>query len=187
LEYPARYARVSTIEKGQNPLVQLSELRLYAKQRNWEIVREFTDTVSGKRSKRPGLDALMDLVRKRKVQVVLIIRLSRLGRSLPHLISVVSELEHYGVNLVSVNEAIELESPNGRLLFHPNVSERDWRTYVHKGRHIGRPLTINPTTIVKVHEIKARGASLRMISRALNISRSAAYKIISAHQVTYRP
>lgn len=189
------YSRISTSDKGQNCEVQLAELRTYCRTRNWDIVAEFADTMSGKQSKRPQLEAMMQLVRQRRIQVVAIIRLSRLGRSVPHLITVVSEFDNYGVRLVSVNESIDLTTPNGRLQFHlfsafaqfeaDLISERIRAGLAFaksKGIRIGRRPTVTPAIIGSILQRSAQGDSLRIIAQALGISRSAVHKIVSTNR-----
>lgn len=76
----AIYARVST-NNGQNPEMQLAELRTYCERRGWEIVGEFVDVgVSGAKERRPGLDRLLTLCRKRSVDAVVVYRYDRCAR-----------------------------------------------------------------------------------------------------------
>jgi len=78
----ALYARVSTVS-GQNPEMQLAELREYAGRRGWEIVEEFTDQgISGCRESRPALNRLMSDACRRKFDAVLVWKIDRFGRSL---------------------------------------------------------------------------------------------------------
>ena len=74
------YARVSTADGRQDVEVQLSELKAYCKLREWEIITEFADTISGKSSKRPHLDAMVKLIQTGAADAVVIVRLSRLGQ-----------------------------------------------------------------------------------------------------------
>ena len=76
----------------------------------------FTDTASGAKAARPGLDEALSYARKGDVLVVW--RLDRLGRSLPELVKIVGELEAAGVGFESVTERIETSSAAGRLVFH---------------------------------------------------------------------
>jgi len=84
------YARVST-NNGQDPKVQLRELREYCQRRGFEIAEEFVDKgISGSRERRPALDKLMVSCRKRLLDVVVVYRYDRFVRSLrqlsvPHL------------------------------------------------------------------------------------------------------
>lgn len=76
----AIYARVSTTNHGQDVGLQTRELRQFAEARGWTIVGEFVDSgVSGSRDRRPQLDVLMDLARRRKVDVILTWKLDRVG------------------------------------------------------------------------------------------------------------
>jgi DNA invertase Pin-like site-specific DNA recombinase len=81
------YARVST--DAQNHDSQLAELRSYCERRGWTNVQEITDVVSGATRSRKGLDQLMPLVRRGKVDVVIAYKLDRIGRSLSHLAQLV--------------------------------------------------------------------------------------------------
>ena len=92
------YCRVST--DAQNHGAQLAELRSYCADRKWTNVEEIVDTISGSTSSRKGLDRLMSLVRRGKVASVVCYKLDRLGRSLAHLVQVVTELNNHGVALV---------------------------------------------------------------------------------------
>lgn len=187
----ALYCRVSTSDGRQDVQVQLMELRNYCKVREWEICGEFCDTLSGKSAKRPQLDAMMKLVRHRRFQAIVIIRLSRLGRSVPHLVAVVSELENFGVKLISLHEAIDLSSPNGKLMFHifsalsqfevELVSERIRSGLAYAkfcNRPIGRPRTINSEIVTNVIKMRAAGQSIRAIAKSLNISSAATHKLV---------
>src|SRR5882724_982367 len=78
----AIYARVST-SNGQNPEMQLEELRTYCKRRGWEMAGEYTDAgVSGAKEHRPALDRLLITCRKRQVDAVVVYRYDRFARSL---------------------------------------------------------------------------------------------------------
>ena len=114
----ALYARVSTKDKGQDPELQLSELREYAKARGWQITGEFVDAgVSGTKDSRPQLDAMMRLAKARKIDVIAVWKLDRFGRSLKHLVDAVAELTALGVAFVSLRDSIDLSTPQGKLMF----------------------------------------------------------------------
>jgi DNA invertase Pin-like site-specific DNA recombinase len=76
----------------------------------------FTDTRSGARSDRPGLAQALAYVRPADTLVVW--RLDRLGRSLPHLIETITALEGRGIGFRSLTEAIDTTSSGGKLIFH---------------------------------------------------------------------
>jgi DNA invertase Pin-like site-specific DNA recombinase len=112
----ALYARVSTLD--QEPDNQLRELQHFADARGWQS-RAFVDRgVSGKKEKRPALDALLADARRRHVDVVVCWRLDRLGRSLKHLVLVLDELQALGVAFVSLAEGIDCTTPAGKLQMH---------------------------------------------------------------------
>ena len=78
--------------------------------------RVFVDTISGSLEHRPELDTLLDQIRPGDTLVVW--RLDRLGRSLRHLIEVVTALDERGVGFRSLREALDTTTPGGRLVFH---------------------------------------------------------------------
>ena len=108
IEMKIGYARVSTLDQSLDP--QVDEL----KENGCEKI--FTDIVSGAKSERPGLAALKAHVRSG--DIVVVVRLDRLGRNLKDLISVVEEFEQQGVQFISLHEKIETTSSSGRLIFH---------------------------------------------------------------------
>jgi len=114
----AIYARVSTKNGNQNPELQLTELRDYARARGWEVAGEFVDVgVSGAKDSRPQLDAMMKLAKARKVDAVVVWKLDRFGRSLRHLVNALAELEALGVAFISLRDSIDLSTPQGKLMF----------------------------------------------------------------------
>jgi DNA invertase Pin-like site-specific DNA recombinase len=114
----ALYARVSTKDKGQNPELQLSELRQYAQARGWQVVGEFVDVgVSGSKDSRPKLDEMMRLAKARKLDAIAVWKLDRFGRSLRHLVDAMAELEAVGVAFISLRDAIDMTTPQGKLMF----------------------------------------------------------------------
>jgi DNA invertase Pin-like site-specific DNA recombinase len=110
------YARVSTTD--QVPENQLAVLRAFAEARGWAFT-EYTDHgVSGAKTTRPALDALLAAARARRLDVVLTTKLDRLARSTRHLVGLAAELEALGVDLVVTDQAIDTTTPAGRLMFH---------------------------------------------------------------------
>src|SRR5580704_15685692 len=93
----AVYARVSTRDKGQDPEMQLTELREFVAKRGWQLAGEFVDVgVSGSKDSRPQLDAMMRLAKARKLDVIVVWKLDRFGRSLRHLVDALAELQAVG-------------------------------------------------------------------------------------------
>ena len=110
----AIYTRVSTAD--QHPETQLYDLREMAKQRGFEIVHEYSDVISGAKSKRPGLDHLMADARRRRFDVVLVAAFDRVARSVRHFLEVLDELNHLGIEFVSFRENIDTGGPLGRAM-----------------------------------------------------------------------
>jgi len=98
------YARVSTQDQHTIPL-QLRAMREYATTRGWTIVMQVKEVGSGT-SARELRQKLLDAARRREIDIVLVWRLDRWGRSLPDLISTMEELNHLGVGFVSLTEAL---------------------------------------------------------------------------------
>jgi DNA invertase Pin-like site-specific DNA recombinase len=111
----AIYARVST--RDQEPKTQLRELGSYAKRRQLRVVYELVDRESGANEKRPQLDKLMDLARKRKVDVVLAWKFDRFARSTKHLVTALEEFRELGIDFISYTENVDTSTPAGKALF----------------------------------------------------------------------
>src|ERR1035438_821760 len=107
----ALYARVSTRDKGQDPEMQLAELREFAAKRGWQVVGEFVDVgVSGSKESRPQLDAMLRLATARKLDVIAVWKLDRFGRSLRHLVDELAELKAVGCAFVSLRDNLDLST-----------------------------------------------------------------------------
>lgn len=115
----ALYARVSTLDKGQNPEVQLAELRGWAARMGYKIVAEYVDHLSGKNTKRPQLQKLMkDAVKGlRDIDVIVVWKLDRFGRSQRDLINLVEELQAAKVGFISYTENFDLTTTMGKAMF----------------------------------------------------------------------
>jgi predicted site-specific integrase-resolvase len=105
----AIYARVSTGD--QHLETQLLDLREMAKQRGCEIVQEFTDIISGSKSRRPGLDQLMSDARRHRFDIVLVAAFDRIARNVRHFLDVLDELNHLGIEFVSKRENVDTSGP----------------------------------------------------------------------------
>jgi DNA invertase Pin-like site-specific DNA recombinase len=113
----ALYARVST-HAGQNPEMQLAELREYCARRGWDIVGEYVDAgVSGARERRPELDRMLATCRRRQIDAVVVYRYDRFARSLRQLVNALEDFRALGIEFVSIHEGVDTSTPNGRLVF----------------------------------------------------------------------
>ena len=114
----AIYARVSTVGNGQDPMVQIRELREYCERRGWHVVAEYVDLgISGAKDRRPQLDRLMADARRRKFDVVAVWRFDRFARSVRHLLRALDEFQALRIEFVSLGEAIDTLTPSGRMTF----------------------------------------------------------------------
>ncbi len=113
----AIYARVSTFDKGQDPETQLLQLREYAQRRGFDVAGEYVDYATGTNEERANYQRLLDDVRKRKVDVVLVWRYDRFARSTQALINALNEFRDLGVDFISYQENIDTTTPQGELIF----------------------------------------------------------------------
>src|SRR5438105_6547517 len=178
----AIYARVSTLT-GQSPQMQLDVLREYAARRELEVVAEFVDHgVSGARDHRPELDRLMSGARQRAFDVVLVYRFDRFARGVRHLVGALDEFQALGVDFVSYSESLDTSTPMGRAMFsiiaalaelERNIvvqrSVEGQRRARARGTHVGRPR--RAVDEARVTQLRAGGASVRAVARALGVSR----------------
>lgn len=178
--YKVGYARVSTLE--QDPALQQDALTAAG------CHRVFTDTASGALRHRPALDALLEQLRSGDVVVVW--RLDRLGRSLRHLIEIVTELEARGVGFVSLTESIDTSTPGGRLIFHLFGALAEFeralireRTHAGlaaaraRGRRGGRPTVWTPEKLQLAKDLhEGKEHDITTIAKVLGVSRASLYR-----------
>jgi DNA invertase Pin-like site-specific DNA recombinase len=184
----AIYARVSTFE--QHVENQLQELRTYCERRGWAVT-EFVDRgVSGAKDRRPALDEMLKLAKRRKFDVLVCWRLDRLGRNLRHLILLLDELHALGVAFVSLSEGIDATTPAGRLQLHvlgaiaeferARIQERvraGMKRARAQGKQLGRPRKRpGETRLAEVAHLPIREAA-----QLLGVSRSTVQRLRSRH------
>jgi DNA invertase Pin-like site-specific DNA recombinase len=172
----ALYARVSTLN-NQDPEMQLSELREYARHRDLQITEEYIDQgVSGCKESRPALNRLMADACRRRFDAILVWKIDRFGRSLKHLVNSLAELAALGVAFISLRDNLDLSTPSGRLMFQiigamaeferALIQERvraGLRNARAKGKRLGRPrVTVDASRIA----LCVRRAGLGRRSRA---------------------
>jgi putative DNA-invertase from lambdoid prophage Rac len=114
----ALYARVSTLDKGQDPEMQLRELRAHATAQNLTVFAEYLDHgVSGSKASRPALDRMMEDARLSKFDAVLVWKLDRFSRSLKHMIISLDVLAKTGVGFISLRDNLDFSTAAGRAMF----------------------------------------------------------------------
>lgn len=188
----AIYARVSTHDKGQDTELQLQPLREYADKRGFNISREYVDNgVSGIKDKRPQLDLLMDAARKRQIDIILVWKLDRFGRSLKQLVMTLDELTSLGIGFISYQDNLDLTTAQGRLMFHIIASMSEFERELtrervkagldnakRKGKALGRK-PIVPVITESIIDLRKKGGSYRSISKKLGISLGSVHKTLS--------
>lgn len=154
-------------------------------------MRVFIDQASGAKADRPQLTAALDYLNAGDTLVVW--RLDRLGRSLPHLVEVVRSLGDSRVEFRSLTEAIDTTTPAGRLLFHVAAAfaefERDLiqeRTRAglaaarDAGRFGGRPTVVTPDKLAAAHALLARKKTHAEAAAAIGVSLSSLKRALKA-------
>jgi len=184
------YARVSTNDQQTIPL-QIRALREYANRRGWTVALQVREVGSGA-AKREAREKLLEAARRREIDVVLVWRLDRWGRSVTDLLATLQELEHLGVGFVSLTEALDLTTPAGRAMagllaifaeFEREIlRERTRAGLAHarqNGQRLGRPITAGLHTD-QVQKLYRAGVSKAEIARRLQIGRTSVRRILGA-------
>lgn len=184
------YARVSTQDQQTVPL-QTRAMRDYAARRGWTIVMQVKEIGSGA-SERERREKLLEAARRREIDVVLVWRLDRWGRSVTDLLATLQELEHLGVGFVSLTEALDLATPAGRAMagllavfaeFEREIlRERVRAGLAHarqNGQRLGRPMTaaLHADQVRKFHRA---GISKAEIARRVQIGRTSVRRILAS-------
>ena len=182
------YARVSTIDQQTLPM-QLRAMREYAARRGWTITLQVREVNSGAARREPR-EKVLEAARRREIDLVLVWRLDRWGRSVTDLLATLQELEHLGVGFVSLTEALDLTTPAGRAMagllavfaaFEREIlQERTKAGLAHarqNGKQLGRPMTagLQAAEIRKLHHA---GVAKAEIARRLKIGRTSVRRIL---------
>ena len=174
------YARVSTAEQTTDN--QTLELQKVAKRNGWALEAVFEDTISkGAKTERPALQRLLQGVIRKEFDVVMVWDVSRLGRSLKHLVTLLEDFHAKGVNLYFHQQGIDTTTPSGKMMFQMcGVFAEFERSMIQErvkagiqrakaqGKKLGRP-TVPPITIRKIQNLRASGLSLRAISKRTGV------------------
>ena len=182
------YARVSTQDQQTLPM-QNRALREYAARRGWTIAMQVKEVGSGA-AQRQRREELMLAARRRELDVVVVWRLDRWGRSVTDLLATLQELEHLGVGFVSLTEALDLTTPAGRAMaallavfaaFEREIlGERVRAGLDHarqNGKRLGRPATAT-LYADRVGKLRRSGLSKSEIARRLQIGRTSMRRIL---------
>jgi DNA invertase Pin-like site-specific DNA recombinase len=182
------YARVSTQDQQTLPM-QNRAMRDYAVRRGWIIAMQMKEVGSGA-TQRQLREKLLEAARRREIDVVLVWRLDRWGRSVTDLLSTLQELEHLGVGFVSLTEALDLTTPAGRAMaallsvfaeFEREIlRERVRAGLAHarlNGKRLGRPATAAQHAD-QIRKLRRSGLSKSEIARRLQIGRTSVRRIL---------
>jgi DNA invertase Pin-like site-specific DNA recombinase len=186
------YARVSTNDQQTIPL-QMRALREYAARRGWTVAMQVREIGSGA-SARELREKIVEAARRRQIDVVLVWRLDRWGRSVTDLLATLQELEHLGVGFVSLTEALDLTTPAGRAMagllavfaeFEREIlRERVRAGLAHarrNGKRLGRPSTA-AAHASEVGGLYRQGVSKSEIARRLQIGRTSVRRILTGKE-----
>ena len=187
----AIYARVSTINHGQDVTLQTRELQQFAEARGWHVAGTYIDDgVSGAKDSRPDLNRLMADAHKRCFDVVAVWRFDRFARSVSHLLRALETFSALGIAFVSLSEQMDTTTPTGKMVFtvlgavaeleRSLIAERvraGLRNARAKGTRLGRPRII--VDVSRVLGLRAEGQTVREIAEALGISRSLVHKTLA--------
>jgi DNA invertase Pin-like site-specific DNA recombinase len=177
------YARVSTAD--QNPALQLDALKAAG------CEKLFTDEASGSTTTRP---ALTKALAKLQVGDVLVVwRLDRLGRSLSHLIQLTTELAAKGIGFLSLSEAIDTTSAQGKLLLHMLGALAEFERSLiiertraglaaakHRGVKLGRKAKLSAAQVKHARKLLAGDERPDQVAASLGVSRATLYRALAA-------
>ena len=185
----ALYARVSTHDQQTLPL-QIRAMRQYAAKRGWTIATQIKEVGSGA-SQRELRETLLASARRRVIDVVLVWRLDRWGRSVADLVSTLQELQHLGVGFVSLTEALDLTTPAGRAMagllavfaeFEREILRERVRAGLNHARQQGKRLGRPPSAALKAAEARKlhrQGISKSEIAHQLEIGRTSVRRLLA--------
>ena len=158
------------------------ELSKVAERNGWEITEVFEDTISGAKTKRPALERLLKGVIRKEFDVVMVWDVSRLGRSLKHLVTLLEDFHAKGVNLYFHQQGLDTTTPSGKMMYQMcGVFAEFERSMIQErvkaglarakaqGKTLGRP-TVPPITIRKIKELRASGLPLTAIGKKVGVS-----------------
>lgn len=186
------YSRVSTTDQTCENQIKL--LQSIVDQNGWELIDTYIDQgISGSkgRDKRPEFDRLCKDMVRRRFDKVMVWDVSRLGRSLQHLVEFLNDVQSLNCHLYIHQSGLDTSTPSGRMMFQmvgvfseferEMISERvklGLERVKSNGKKLGRPQKINQDVIENIWLLHSQGHGLQSISNELNIGRSSVYRIL---------
>jgi DNA invertase Pin-like site-specific DNA recombinase len=184
----AIYLRLTSV--SPQPESQIDQLRKAAKERGLDVVAEYSDRVWRPADRRPGLNDLLFNAKKGKFDHVIVYSLADISRSLKHGLEVVVALNNFGINIVSLRDALDIMATPGegnalmvkvlhqlqRTLLGETVKAGMRRSKLD-GIPMGRrPVAMDRTSILRDRD---SGMSLACIGRKHGVSKATVYKVIA--------
>jgi DNA invertase Pin-like site-specific DNA recombinase len=177
----AVYARVSTVNNGQSPEMQLRDFSEYCTRRGWTVAGEYVDEgYCGAKDSRPELNRLMADAHRRSFDVVVVWKFDRFARSVSHLLRALETFQSLGIEFVSLTEGVDTSTPAGKMIFtvlgavaeleRSLIAERvkaGLRNARAKGKTLGRPKV--SLDAARIASLRARGLGWKRISKELSV------------------
>ena len=183
------YVRVST--SGQTVENQERELLSHCQRQGWHVFKVYRDKgFSGAVADRPALKEMMADARLKAFDLLAVWKIDRIARSISHLIEVLSELKSLGVGFISLTEAINTETAQGRMLcsFLGAIGEFEREMTIERvksgmaravaaGVRIGRPRA--GFDVNEAIRLKQDGQSWSQVSKAVGASSATVRRIVT--------
>ncbi len=190
----AVYVRVST--EKQSCEMQLQAIKQFLQLKGITNVQVYQDVgESGSKESRPAFNTLLNDIKQGKVETLCIYKLDRLFRSLSHLLEYIKLFGKHGVKFISVQENIDLTTPQGMLMVHMLGAFAEFERSIiiertksgvatarQRGKKLGAPITIPIEVKTKVLELRQNGLSYRQIGLECGMATSKAYTIVQENQ-----
>ena len=179
----AVYVRVSTLgQTTENQLIELSEV---CDRNKWHITNVYNETISGTKGvdERTELNRMMEDASRKKFSKVVVWSVDRIGRSMKHLVTVLSQLKDIGCDIYSYKQAIDTSTTMGSSFFHMvgifaelenNMRAERQRIGIKRaldnGAKFGRKSIITKELVQKVVDLRRKGLSMRGVATELDVS-----------------
>lgn len=187
------YVRVSTIQQTtENQLLELYEV---CERNDWSVVEEYNETVSGTKGvdDRQELNRLLKDASRKKFDKVVIWSVDRLGRSMKHLVTVLSQLKDLDIDIYSYKQGIDTSTTMGSSFFHmvgifaelENNMRRERQIIGIKrakkeGVQFGRKDVVDEDKEYQIYQLRSKGKSIRQIAKEVGISVGRTHKVCSS-------
>lgn len=195
------YSRVSTTDqKTENQTCLLREI---VEHKEWELIDCYVDHgVSGAkgRENRPEFDRLCKDMVRRRFDAIMVWDVSRLSRSLHHLIEFLNDLQSVGCDLYIHQQGLDTSTPAGRMMFQmvgvfseferAMISERIKAGLARvkaNGKKLGRPISLDQQSLREIMDLHVSGASVKDIAAKVAAGRSTVYRVIHQNKIPALP